>query len=128
MPSIDYTDFYILYRGHPRFEPSELIEDELIRVIIQKYEMILFTNTGEVMGVPSMGANLLELLYETKVSSVFVKNKINQQISQYIPEIANVNYFLDVAFTQDPNSYQDIMFIRFQIGEYEVFAQIGNFT
>lgn len=128
MPAYDYTDFYILYQGHPRFEPLELIEDEVINVIIQKYEMILFTNQGEVLSQPQLGANLLELLYETKVSASTVKNNINQQIQRFIPEIANIPYFLDVVFAQDPNNYQDVMFTRFQIRDIEVFAQIGNFT
>ena len=36
-----FIDFYIGYIGHPRFRDPELIEDDVIRVIVQKYEMIL---------------------------------------------------------------------------------------
>jgi hypothetical protein len=28
---------------------TELIEDDLVRVIVQKYEMIIFTNKGEIL-------------------------------------------------------------------------------
>ena len=35
--SINFTDFYIKYEGHPNFTDKELIEDEVIKVVIQKY-------------------------------------------------------------------------------------------
>ena len=34
-----FIDFYIGYIGHPRFRDPELIEDDVIRVIVQKYEI-----------------------------------------------------------------------------------------
>jgi DNA-binding ferritin-like protein (Dps family) len=128
MASVDFTDFYILYQGHPRYVPNELIEDEVIRVIIQKYEMVLFTNKGEVLGDPEFGANLLELLYETKVSASHVQDVINQQIATYIPELLNTNYSLNVVFVQDPENFQDMMFTYLKVADYEVYAQIGKFT
>lgn len=128
MASIDFTDFYILYKDHPRYVEKELIEDEVINVIIQKYEMILFTNKGEVLGDPNFGADLLELLYQTKVSDTFVKDIINEQIYTYIPELLNTNYTLEVSFSQDPENYQDIMFTYLKFSDYEVYAQIGNLS
>lgn len=122
---IDFIDFYIEYPTHPSYEPNRLGEDDVIRVIIQKYELILFTNQGEVLGDPNFGGNLEELLFETNVSAEFVKRQLNEQIQIYIPEIINVQYVLDVVFAQDPANYQDIMFINFQIQDYKVFAQIG---
>jgi len=126
MASFDFSDFYILYKDHPRYVNKELIEDEVISVIIQKYEMILFTNKGEVLGDPDFGADLLELLYQTKVSDVFVKDIINEQISLYIPELLETNYTLNVVFVQDPENYQDIMFIYLRFADYEVYAQVGK--
>jgi hypothetical protein len=123
---IDFIDLYIEYPNHPNYNPNRLDEDDIIRVIIQKYEMILFTNQGEVLGEPNFGGNLEELLYETSVSADFVKRQLNAQIQRYIPEIINLNYDLDVVFAQDPGNYQDIMFINFQIQDYKVFAQIGS--
>jgi hypothetical protein len=122
---IDFIDFYIEYPTHPSYVPNRLGEDDIIRVIIQKYELILFTNQGEVLGEPNFGGNLEELLFETSVSADFVKRQLNDQIQRYIPEIVNVQYVLDVVFAQDPGNYQDIMFINFQIQDYKVFAQIG---
>lgn len=123
---IDFIDFYISYKGHPNYQPDEIEEDDVIRVIIQKYEMILFTNQGEVLGDPLLGGNLEELLYETNVSAAFVEQNLNLQILNYIPEISNIPYKLEVEFVQDTNTFQDFMFINFQIKDYEVFAQIGK--
>ena len=124
--TLDYKDFYILYEGHPRYTINEVVEDEALSVILQKYEMILFTNKGEVLGEPNLGCNLLELLYQTKVSDSFVKNIINEQISEYIPELLDIGYQLNVVFVQDPEKFQDIMFINFKVGEFDVYAQIGK--
>jgi hypothetical protein len=128
MAAVDFTDFYILYKDHPRYVPKELIEDEVVNVIIQKYEMILFTNKGEVMGDPEFGANLLELLYQTKVSESYVISTIDEQIAKYVPELANSNYTLNVVFVQDPENYQDIMFVNLKIADYSIYAQIGKFS
>lgn len=126
MISIDFRDFYIKYQGHPKYVSGDIIEDDVINVIIQKYEMIIFTNKGELLGDPDFGADLLTLLYETRVSSSYVESVIRRQISRYITELENMNYKLQVVFTQDPENYQDMMFIYFQIADYEVYAQIGN--
>ena len=128
MAAVDFTDFYILYKDHPRYAPKELIEDEIINVIIQKYEMVLFTNKGEVLGDPNFGANLPELLFQTKVSDTYVKDVINEQIGTYIPELLNTNYTLNVVFVQDPENYQDIMFVNLKVADYDVYAQIGKFS
>ena len=128
MAAVDFTDFYILYKEHPRYVSKELIEDEIINVIIQKYEMVLFTNKGEVLGDPDFGANLLELLYQTKVSDTHVRDVINEQINKYIPELLNTNYTLNVVFVQDPENYQDIMFVNLKVADYDVYAQIGKFS
>lgn len=124
MPAINFTDFYIRYQGHPRYQPGEIIEDEVIAVIVQKIEMMLFTNKGEVLGYPNFGANLIELLHQTKVSGDYVRNQILEQISIYIPELFQTNYSIDVIFTQDPTKFQDIMFINIKFSDYEIYAQI----
>ncbi len=123
--NFNFTDFYILYEGHPRYNTSEIIEDEVIEVILQKYEMILFTGKGELFGDPRFGADLDRFLHETRVSSDFVKSEITTQIELYIPEIAGINYELEVRFTVNPESYSDMMFIDFKIKDYEVYSYFG---
>ena len=121
---LDYIDFYIVGPDDPTYN-SQLIEDDIIEVIIQKYKSIIFTNKGDVLGVPNFGADLELLLFETKVSEEFVSRIITEQINQYIPELISMNYSLQVVFSQDPNSYQDLLFIYFTISDYEVYAQFG---
>lgn len=120
----DYIDFYIKSPNHPKFNDTTLIEDDLIRVIIQKYEMIILTNKGDVFGDPNFGASLEELLNQTKVSDRFVKDEINNQIYEYIPEISSVNYELDVKFIKDVSMIYEIMLVRFKISEFEVYTEI----
>ena len=122
--ALNFTDFYICYPGHPRYNTTELIEDDVIRVIIQKYEMLLFTNKGDVLGFPDMGCDLEELLHESRVSSDFVEGEIEQQIFTYISEIAEINFTVDVKFYDDPERYQEWMEINFRLKDYDVYVAV----
>ena len=124
MSNFNFIDFHIGYPGHPNFKSSEFIEDEVVRVIVQKYEMIIFTNKGEVLGEPNFGADLLLLLHETRLSSESIKGNIMAQIADYIPEIDQVGYELNVYFYDDPERYQEYMEIQFTISGYDVFTTI----
>ena len=125
MGNFNFTDFYIGYPGHPRFRDPGVIEDDIIRVVIQKYEMLLFTNKGEVFGDLNFGMDLEELLFETKLSADSIEAMINSQITEYISEVANTNYTLTVSFFEDPERYQDYMEILFNIKDYEVYTVVG---
>lgn len=122
----DYTDFYIVDINDPNYNSETIIEDDIISVILQKYKMILFTNQGELFGDPNFGGNLETLLYETKVSQSYVKDQLYQQIGLYIPELVNMNYTLEVVFTQGSVNFYDIMWVEFKIADYEVYAQFGK--
>jgi hypothetical protein len=120
MANFNFIDFYIVYPGHPRFKQSEIIEDEVVRVIVQKYEMIIFTNKGELLGDPNFGANLTALLHETRVSAEAVEADIRAQISDYISELDNVEYDVIVEFFEDPERHQEYMVIDFFLNGIEV--------
>lgn len=125
MVEFDFKDFYIGYEGHPRFTINKIITDDIIRVIVQKYEMILFTNKGELFGDPDFGCDLTKLLFETKISSEAVKATIIGQINTYISELQGANYTLDVTFQQYPENYQDVMIVDFTLADYEVKAIVS---
>jgi len=125
MASFDFTDFYIEYPGHPRFKDSTLVEDIVIRVIIQKLEMILFTNKGEVFGDLDFGGDLEYYLHETRLSAESIQDDLKDQISRYIPEIGSTPYELTVNFFEDPERYQEYMEIYFQINDYDVYLIVG---
>jgi len=125
MAEFDFKDHYIGYKGHPRFIINKIVEDDVIRVIIQKYEMLLFTNKGELLGDPDFGCDLPKLLFQTKVSAEGVRKIVIQQIRKYIPELSTTNFQLEASFFQDPENYQDVLQIDFQLADYEVYALIS---
>ena len=124
----DFKDFYILYDGHPRFDYSTIEEDDIMQMIIQKYEVIIFTNQGEVFGEPNLGANLETLIFKTNVSSDYVQKVINDQIVEFIPEIIGINYEISCLFVKDTYNYQDILYVNFKIGMYDLYAQLGVYN
>jgi hypothetical protein len=119
----NYTDLYILYDGHPKYNDIQAIEDDIIRVIIQKYQMILFTNKGDMYGDLNFGANIYKYLHQTNVNGDYIKKELIKQIEEYIPEASNINYDINITFDQVPDDFQDRMFITFKISDY----QINNF-
>ena len=125
MAEFDFKDHYIGYKGHPRFIINKIVEDDVIRVIIQKYEMLLFTNKGELLGDPDFGCDLPKLLFQTKVSADGVRKIVIQQIRKYIPELSTTNFQLEASFFQDPENYQDVMIVDFTLSDYEVKAIVS---
>lgn len=122
--AFDFKDFYIEYPGHPRFNDTEIIEDDVVRVILQKWEMVLFTNKGELLFNPDFGADLTKILHETRVSAESVEADLRGQIYRYIKELESITYTLNVNFYEDPKRHQEYMEIYFEISEYKVYATI----
>jgi hypothetical protein len=125
MANFNFTDFYLGYPGHPRFRDLDLIEDDVIRVIVQKWEMILFTNKGEVFFDTEFGGDLPYYLHQTRLSSDSIKNDLKNQIGSYIPEINGIEYTLEVSFFEDPERYQEYMEVFFQIKDLDVYLVVA---
>jgi hypothetical protein len=125
MTGFNFVDFYLGYPGHPRFRSSEMIEDEVLGVIVQKWEMILFTNKGEVFGDPEFGANLHYYLHETRLSSDSIRDSLIEQIDLYIPELKDIDYDLTISIFDDPERHQECMEIYFKVSEFDVFLIIS---
>ena len=114
----DHTDFYIRSASHPSYEEKKLTEEELINVIIQKLEMVLFSNKGDLMGDPFFGSDLEYYLWSTRVPSVEIRKKVNEQVINYIPELDIMGYSLNVDIYE--GSLRDIMYLKFRIKEYNI--------
>ena len=114
----DVKDLVIRYPGHPKYEPGRIIEDDEIEVIVQKLEMILFTNKGEVLGNLDIGANLEYYLWQTRVTTGNLKNKVEEQISTYIPELISIGYSFDVQLYE--GTLRDILYLNFVIKGYNI--------
>ena len=123
--AFDFTDFYIEYPGHPRFRDLQIIEDDVVRIILQKWEMILFTNKGELFFNPGFGGDLERLLHETRLSAETIEGDLNGQINSYISELNGVPYTLKVTFYEDPERHQEYMEVYFSIADYEIYAVIN---
>ena len=122
--AFDFTDFYIIYPGHPRFNNLQIIEVDVVRVIIQKWELLIFTNKGELFCDPEFGGDLPKYLHETRLSAESIEMDLRSQISEYIEELQSIEYKLEINFFEDPERYQEYMEIKFEISEYEVFAVV----
>jgi hypothetical protein len=123
--AFDFSDFYIEYPGHPRFRDLRIIEDDIVRIILQKWEMILFTNKGEVFFNPGFGGDLERLLNETRLSAETIESDLNGQINSYISELSGVPYTLKVTFYEDPERHQEYMEVYLSLADYEIYAVIS---
>jgi hypothetical protein len=117
---MDFKSFYIKYPGHPGYNSKKIVEDDVVGVIVNKVEMILFTNKGEVYGQPDLGADLYKYLHKTKVSSDFVKEEIIKQLDMFVPELTNLMYKLEVTII--PGTLQDMMLIDFTLNGVNINA------
>jgi hypothetical protein len=114
----DVKDLVIRYPGHPKYQEGRIVEDDEIEVIVQKLEMILFTNKGEVLGDIEMGCNLEYYLWQTRVTTGNLKSKVEEQISIYIPELVNLGYSLSVDLYE--GTLRDILYLNFIIKGYNI--------
>ena len=125
MAKFDFTDFYLGYPGHPRFVDKALIEDDTIKVIVQKWEMILFTNKGEVFCDPEFGGDLQYYLHDTRLSEKTIEEDLSLQVSSYISELNGVPYILKVSFFEDPERHQEYMEVFFQVKDLDVYYVVA---
>jgi phage baseplate assembly protein W len=114
----DVKDLVIRYPGHPKYQEGRIVEDDDVEVIVQKLEMILFTNKGEVLGDTDIGCNLEYYLWQTKVTTGNLKSKVNEQIQKYIPELVTMGYTLSVDLFE--GTLRDILYLNFVIKGYNI--------
>lgn len=114
------TDFTVRWKGHPKFKTNKIIEDEVVEVIVQKLEVLLFTNRKEIIGTAAydMGADIEYLLWQTKIPNKILKQKIEKQISTYIPELNLMGYTFELSIYE--GDFKDIMSLDFVIQGYNV--------
>lgn len=116
----DYKDMVIRWRGHPKYNSTMIIEDNAVEVLVQKLEMILFTNKKEVFGDDGygLGADLEYLLWQTKISNDVLRSKITKQINYYCPELNIIGYTFNIELYE--GTVRDILFLNFKIKGYNI--------
>ena len=114
----DFKDFYIKGEKSLKYVVNKMVESDVIDVVVQKLEMLLFTNTGEVYGQPDFGADLEYYLWQTDVTVKDLRSMIISQIGTYIPELETMGYQLTINVYE--GSVQDILVLDFIIKGYNV--------
>ena len=120
----DNNDFYIKYADYPGFIENKVYVSDPLDVVLNKIEMILFTNKGEVLGDPDFGADLERYVFNTKVNEVVLRQIIEAQFNTYIPELTANSYNIDITFMQDGVKYQDMALIVINVAGQEIAALI----
>lgn len=113
----DFKDMSIRWPGHPKYI-GQFLEQDIIEVIVQKLEMILFSPSGSVLGDETMGVDLPYYLWQTSIPNNSLKQKINNQITKFIPELYTIQYTFDLELFK--GTTQDILFLNFVIMGYNV--------
>lgn len=119
---IDLRDFYIRSKVHPNFHSSNIIIEDAVSLIVQKIELCLFTNRGDLISDPNFGCDLPLYLWDTNVSADYIKDVINNQFKIYIPEVFETNFSLQVFITE--GTLKDILVVQVSINEYDINAII----
>lgn len=115
---VDYKDLYLKYPGHDKYNSYRIVEDDTIEVIEQKLEMILFASKGDLYGEVNFGCDLEYYLWQTRLDTPQIKRYITDQISEYIPELNEIGYTIDVKIYD--GTVRDIMFIQIVIRGYNL--------
>jgi len=115
----DISDIYIRSSKDPLFNSGIVENTTSIDVIMSKIQMILFTNKGEVISDPDFGADIPTFLWKTRFPASAIKSDIEEQFTNYIPELSPGQYKINVYIL--PGSIQDIGVIQIDLG-------INNFS
>jgi hypothetical protein len=114
----DITDFYVLSEDHPRFNFNKIIEEKDILILIDKIEILLFTNKGDFIADLDFGCDIETMLWKTRVDNNTLLNTITSQISTYVPEISNYVWKVELDFIE--GVYDDILMINIYIEDYHI--------
>lgn len=111
----DFKDLTIRWFGHQKYNSKKIVEDDVLEVIVQKLEMILFTNKNDILGQDSvdLGVDIEKYLWKTTLASDVIKGEITQQINKFVPELQVIGYDLDIQIFE--GLYRDMMELNFII-------------
>jgi hypothetical protein len=109
----DMKDLPIRYPGHPKFNKNEVEVTDPIETIVQKLELLLLTNKGEVIGAPNYGGDLEYLLWQTDLSADVIESELGQQVSEFIPELDQMGYNFSIQLFE--GDFRDILYLNFLI-------------
>jgi len=106
-------ELYCRNSSDPSYNPKQLVTNSALEGLLTKIRMIIFTKTGEILGVPELGLNLEEHLFELNANTSQIKRAFYDQLAAYAPEAGRFNVEIDVNF--QPGEVRDICFIDIYI-------------
>lgn len=98
-------EIYIRDEKDPYFEPGVIDYSNEMENIVSQVKMILGTRKGQVLGDYDFGVDLEYMVFNTRVAASQVKEKIEDQISQYVKKSKNVRIECEVNFGDSGEGY-----------------------
>jgi hypothetical protein len=93
------VDIYFKAENDISYDASQLEENTDINNLISQIKMILFTNTGDVMGANNLGINLEKLIFSTDYNKNIILANLKHQIRDYLRYDRNLyNVQFDLNF------------------------------
>jgi phage baseplate assembly protein W len=97
----------------PNYQSTLIDHSDIYETVLSKIRMILYTKPGEVLGDSFFGVNLDEYVFALNASNQTIRELIEKQISQYVPEALVMTISVDVSFAQGKS--HDTCFIDIKI-------------
>lgn len=101
---VKLKEFYTRDDSYQKYNENILELNDELSCLIMKIEQVLFTNKGEVLGVPEFGCNLDDMIFTLELNASFIKNNIKEQISTYCMNMDSPNHYnveVEVSFFQN---------------------------
>lgn len=95
------------------YNPYQVETTDPIEICKGQIKMILFTNRGEVLGDPSFGLNLEDLIFNLNLSESNIRKEIDMFLITYVPIFGKLGGSYDLKFYQGKD--RDIAFLDFFI-------------
>jgi hypothetical protein len=106
-------EIYCRNANDPGFLPAILETNSALEAILTKIRMIIFTRKGEILGEPSLGLNLEDLLFEFNFNANQIKNDFYGQLAAFVPDTKNFPVTIEVNFSQ--GTVRDLAYIDIYI-------------
>ena len=105
-----------IYNRDPQdgnYNPFLVETTDPVEICIGQIKMMLFTNKGEVLGDPSFGMNLEDLLFSLNLSESSIRKELDLFLTTYIPIFGKLGGTYDLKFYQGKD--RDIANLDFYI-------------
>lgn len=95
----DISEFFCIPEESPRYSDSALEIHNALGNLLQKIEMLLYTEKGSVLCMPDYGINLEKYIFESNVSGQYIESEIKMQIMKYVLSKDDKQFDVDVKVT-----------------------------